>query len=136
MLSSQNKAECSLRGYAAREIPAVWSWVKPLVEKALDRGSNYTVEQIYDGLCCKEMQLWAYGTQAALVTTIQTKGGITFCLLLALGGRRMSDWFEYLPIVESWAKDEGAQEVRIYGRPGWIRLTGYDIEYCKLVKKL
>ena len=81
------------------------------------------------------MQLWTYG-ESALVTTIQTKGGKTYCLLLLLGGERMSEWFQYFPIVESWAKDEGAEEMRLYGRPGWKRLTGYDIEYCKMVKKL
>ena len=80
------------------------------------------------------MQLWSYG-ETALVTTIQTKGGKTFALLLLLAGR-MSSWTQYLPIVEDWARDQGAEEVRIYGRLGWKKLTGYAIDYVKLVKTL
>ncbi len=136
MLFSPKADEFKLRGYAAAEIPEIWPTARPLIKKALDRGSNYTLEQVYEGLCTKKMQLWMWADECALVTTIQTKGGIKFCLLLALGGTRMSDWFECLPIVENWAKDEGAQEVRVYGRPGWKRLPGYDIDYVKLVKKL
>jgi len=77
-----------------------------------------------------------YGDVAALVTSIQSKAGKKYCLLLALGGEALSSWFQYLPIVEAWAKDEGAEEVRVYGRKGWARLTGYEIEYVKLVKRL
>ena len=68
--------------------------------------------------------------------SMQVKAGKRYCLLLALGGEALSSWFQYLPIVEDWAKDEGAEEVRVYGRLGWKRLTGYDIDYVKLVKKL
>ena len=88
------------------------------------------------GLCRSEMQLWTWDDRAALVTAIQTSKGKTFCLLLGLGGEALSEWLQYLPIVEDWAKDEGAEEVRIYGRRGWARLTGYDIDYTSMVKKL
>jgi len=82
------------------------------------------------------MQLFMWQDRAALVTAIQTKADKTYCLLLTLGGDSMSVWFEQLPFLEDWAKRQGAEEMRIYGRYGWARLTGYDIEYCKLVKKL
>ncbi len=133
---SRRKDAFELRGYRADEIPTIWPVAAPLIQKALDRGSSYTLDQVYEGLCNKNMQLWMWGEEAALVTTIQTKAGITFCLLLALGGANLSAWFQYLPIVEAWAKDEGCEEVRVYGRLGWKRLTGYDIDYVRMSKKL
>ena len=136
ILILQNKAEFKLRCYSSDEVPSIWPVARPHIKKAIDRGSNYTLQQVYEGLCTKTMQLWMWGEDAALVTAIQTKGGIKFCLLLCLGGKDMSLWFHYLPVVEDWAKDEGAKDVRIYGRKGWQRLTGYNVEYVKIVKKL
>ena len=136
MLNFQNKEEFKLQCYSSDQIPSIWPIARPLIKKALDRGSNYTLNEVYEGLCTKSMQLWMWGEDAALVTAIQTKAGKTYCLLLALGGSDMSVWFQYLPLVEDWAKDQGAKEVRVYGRPGWKRLTGYDIDYCRMSKKL
>ena len=124
------------RGYQPNEIDSVWSIAKPMLQRALDRGSNYSIDDLYAGLLKGEMQLFMWMDRAALVTAIQTKEGQKFCLLLALGGDSMSIWFEQLPFLEDWAKGQGAKEMRVYGRPGWSRLTGYDIEYVKLVKKL
>ena len=135
-LNLQNKVEFKLRCYSSDEIPEIWPIARPLISKALDRGSNYTIDEVYKGLCTKTMQLWMWSDDAALVTTIQTKHGIKYCLLLALGGKDMSVWFQYLPLVEDWARDQGAEEVRVYGRPGWKRLTGYDIDYVRMSKKL
>ena len=117
------------------QIDSVWGDAKPLIQKALDRGSNYTIDQVYRGLRSKEMQLWMWGNDAALVTTIQNRDDKRWCLFLALGGECMNEWQEYLPIVEDWARSNGCQDMRIYGRAGWKKL-GFDIEYTKLVRKL
>lgn len=135
MLISLQAEESNLRCYSSDQIPAIWEKAKPFIETALNQGSNYTLDEIYDGLCTKQMQLWMYD-DAALVTSIQTDARNKFCLLVTLGGKRMVDWFQYLPIVEDWAKDQGAEEMRLYGRPGWKKLTGYKIDYCKMSKKL
>jgi hypothetical protein len=71
-----------------------------------------------------------------LITTIQIKNDVKFCLFLAIGGTKMDEWFKYINIVEEWAKSEGCEEMRIYGRPGWAKKTGYEIEYVKMVKRL
>ncbi len=134
MSISHLKVSC--KGYQADQIDSVWGVAKPLIQKALDRGSNYTIDEIHEGLLSNEMQLFMWMDKAALVTAIQTKRGKTFCLLLTLGGDSMSLWFEQLPFLEDWAKGQGAEEMRIYGRLGWARLTGYDIEYVKMVKQL
>jgi hypothetical protein len=134
MLNLQPTAE--LRCYGSEQIQAIWPVAKPLIQKALDRGSIYSIDEIYMGLRRKEMQLWMWAHKAALVTSIQNIDGKTFCLLLTLAGESMSQWFQYLPLVEDWAREQGAQEMQVYGRIGWARLTGYDIEYTKMVKIL
>ena len=134
MLNLQPTAE--LRCYGSEQIQAIWPVAKPLIQKALDRGSIYSIDEIYMGLRRKEMQLWMWADKAALVTAIQNIEGKLHCLLLALAGESMTQWFQYLPIVEDWAREQGAQEMQIYGRIGWARLTGYNIEYTKMVKTL
>jgi hypothetical protein len=117
------------------DIDSAWAIAKPHIERALQRGSNYTIDDIYAGLKSTAMQLWMWGDEAALVTTIQNKDEQRWLLFLALGGENMTEWQQYLPIVEDWARENGCQEMRIYGRAGW-KCLGFDIEYTKLVRKL
>ena len=122
-----------LRCYSSDQINHVWPDVKHHIESALDRGSNYTIHDIRIGLCTQQMQLWCYGTDAALVTTIQEKDGIKFCLYLALGGSKMDEWGKYQPLVEDWARENGCTEMRVYGRRGWKQF-GFEEVYTKLRK--
>ena len=138
-MSSVLKAPSKLRCFSAASIPAVWGAVSPHIQRALDRGSRYTLDEIRAGLVASQMQLWAWvdgGIEACLVTTIQTDDESTFCLLLALGGSKMEAWIEFLPLVEEWARDNGATEMRIYGRIGWAKVTGYGVDYTKMSKRL
>ncbi len=135
MLTLPRREESNLRCYTSWQIDEVWCIYKPHIQRALDRGSNYTIDEVYEGLKKAEMQLWTYGQDAALVTTIQSRDDKTWCLLLALGGSKMDEWKGFLPHVDEWAKSKGCSELRIYGRIGWKRL-GFDVEYTKLVRKL
>ena len=126
---------CKLRCYNSQDVYTVWPIYRPLIEKALDRGSIYTIDDILEGLCSSAMQLWTWGFDAAMVTTIQNDKETRWCLLLALGGTNMEAWKGYLPILEDWARTKGCEELRIYGRPGWKRL-GFQLEYAKLVRRL
>lgn len=124
--------------YQSCDIPNVWEEVKGYIESALIP-SNYTVDDILAGLCNKKMQLWVWkGSKiyGALVTMIQTKNEITFCLFLALGGSKIEEWKDHLYLVEDWAKTNGCTEMRIYGRRGWARKFNFDIDYTKMTRKL
>lgn len=121
------------KGVRPFELDDYWPIAKPLILKGL--GPEYTIEQVYNGIRDRSMQLWMYEDKAALVTIIQTTT-VKQCLLLACGGNGMSLWLKYLPWLEAWAKDQGAIQMAIYGRKGWERVLNYDIEYCKLVKKI
>ena len=115
----------------------MWDQVSPLIQKALDEGSNYCLADIMEGLCNKSMQLWVYHDfKCAMVTAIKEQDGEKFCLFLTMGGDDMSGWLKYLPIIEEWAKIQGCSEMRIYGRHGWVRTTGYDFQYSKMTKRI
>lgn len=138
-MNLQHRVAFDVVGVQVEELDTYWPVAEPLIQKALDRGSNYTIEQIREGLKFSNMQLWMYGLESALVTSIQSKAGKTWCLLLALGGKDMYLWFDHFPLLEEWAKDRGAQEMRVYGRIGWARYlkpSGYGVEWVKLSKPL
>lgn len=136
MLTSQQRDEFKLHCPAGDRLPEFWPTAKPMIQKALDRGSNFTIEDIEKGLHEGYMQLWMWADEAALVTTIQNRDDKTWCLLLAIGGESMDVWIKYLPLVEGWAKRNGCQEMRVYGRIGWAKVIGYDIEWTKMSKRI
>lgn len=139
MLDLQHKVKSELVCYSSDQIPSVWNQVKDFVQQALDQGSNYVLDDIEEGLLSKRMQLWCWQDteiRGALVTTLLNKDGMRFCLFLSLGGSRMNEWIDNLSIVEQWAKDQGCEEMRVYGRIGWARVIGYDVEYTKMVKRI
>jgi hypothetical protein len=113
-----------------------------MIQRALDRGAGFPIEEVYEGLCNKEMQLWTAQCggeiEAAIVTTIQTtREGGKGCLFLAAGGTNVDAWLnEFLSYAEPWAKSLGCREMRIYGRIGWARKTGYSVKYTKMTKEI
>ena len=137
--TSRYRVVSKLVCYHADQIPHVWEEVRGHIQRALDRGSNYSLQDIRKGLCRSKMQLWCWKSgriEAALVTTIQTKQDVKFCLFLVVGGSKMDEWCDHMSLVEDWAKEVGCTEMRIYGRIGWARKLGYDINYTKMTRRL
>ncbi|NJN46760.1 MAG: hypothetical protein HC808_10100 [Candidatus Competibacteraceae bacterium] len=122
--------------FTSDQIRAVWPEVSPHLQRGLDRGSNYTLRDIYKGLRRQKMQLWTSRNdviEAALVTSLQDG----YCLLLCAGGSNADEWVHWLPVIERWAKEHGFNEMRLYGRIGWLRkLKGFRAVYTKMVKQL
>ena len=110
--------------YQPDEIP--WEDIEELVDKALDRGSIYTAEDIRHGLEASAFQLWAWKDsqiKAILVTMIYG----ACCYLLLAAGTDMKNWLSNLDLVKNWACLEGCTEMRIHGRKGWERLLGFEV---------
>lgn len=132
-----------LREYPSENIEAIWEHAKTFVERALDRGSIYSLSEVLCGLIIGEMQLWTWADKkdetnikAAMVTAIQEKDGKRWCLLLTVGGGNMEEWLHHLPDLEGWARLNDCHEMQIYGRIGWSRVTGYTVDYTKMSKGL
>lgn len=119
-------SEYMLVTYPPEQIARIWSFVEKGVARALDCGSAYTLEEIYDGLKDSRIQLWAWekdSIDAVLTTSIRGED----CLLLTLSGRDV-EWLPSLTIVEQWAMEHGYTRLLIYCRTRWSRLLGFKID--------
>lgn len=137
-MSSQAEEKFKFVCYNSEQIDEVWPIVRPHIQRALDHEPNpgYTIDDIYDGLKLAMMQLWCWGDEASLVTTLQERDGRKWCHLLVMGGVGLNEWLPYLKLVEDWAKSKGCDQMQVYGRIGWSRVLGYDVEHTKMVKDL
>lgn len=113
--------------YSPKEIPFIWADVEHYIQKALDRGSFYRLEDIYSHLRSSTMQLWVYrNPKIKAVATTAISG--TNCYIVTLGGEDMREWIHTFYTIEKWALDEGCESMTIQGRKGWARVLGFDIE--------
>lgn len=104
-----------------------WPVLESFVQRALDRGSIYTLEEIKEGHAIGKFQAWSDDDLKAVLITALQEDHERFCLLLALSGENMRDWLPLLSYIEQWASLEGAKSIRIYGRKGWSRVVNYPI---------
>ena len=95
------------------------------IQKALDRGSHYTLEDVRQGVENGEMHILAR-KGAAIVLAIQ-EDSVRFCLILAFACADIRQWVYYIDGMYQWARDNGCVEMRIHGRKGWARMLNYDI---------
>jgi hypothetical protein len=73
----------------------------------------------------------------AAATTQLVKPHDKVCVLTACSGHDRDKWLPLFSRIEQYAKDEGCQKMRIYGRRGWERvLDGYTAEHVILEKPL
>ena len=112
--------------YQKEEIPVIWEMVEPFIHRGLDRGSIYTIEDVYDGLRNNSFQLWTFQNpqlKAVLITQILENN----CYLLILSGINMKEWLWTLVTIEEWAKSLNCKKMKIHGRKGWSRILNYNI---------
>lgn len=75
-------------------------------------------DEVINDLLSHRAQLWA-GEHSALVTQL-VKADEPY-VLVWLGGGRLSELLAIRPVVESWARIQGAKAARINGRTGWAK---------------
>lgn len=80
-------------------------------------------------------ELLAAGT-TELVTLIN---GRKLCVISTCAGKEMKTWQRFLSDIETYAKREGCEAVRFYGRAGWGRYfkdQGYTQPWLVVEKKI
>lgn len=112
-------------------------WVKaePFLWRAiLLTDGDETLISVRNGLRDGDRQLWmafedetmSRALMAVTTRLVQFGSGRRKCEIAQIGGDDMERWLGFLPIIESWAKDQGCSGMRIIGRRGWGRvLSGY-----------
>lgn len=113
--------------YQPEHIDRVWGEIRPFIERGLERGSTWNIDEIYEGLKSSDLQCWTAqnGALEAVLITALIKGD--FCVLLVLSGQNMGKWLHCIESVEAWAKTHQCQRMLIHGRKGWSRMLGYEI---------
>ena len=120
----------NISAIAPENIIKIWHKVAPLLEKATDKDSIITLEDIFN-------QLYTYNTallwivwdkkntdtiiSAMLTSILGTKeSGGPVLTMYCLGGTDKGSWLEHFNFVEKYAIDNDCNEMRIIdGRKGW-----------------
>jgi hypothetical protein len=106
-----------------------WPHVEPLLRPAIESQRLGSFEDIEESILCGCGLVWIAWDEkikAAASTTLQRINGELICVLTACGGEDMKSWLPLIAKIEEYAKAEGCQSLRIYGREGWLRaLDGY-----------
>lgn len=112
-----------------------------MIQKALDRGlGEWKAGDILGFLLSRDMQLWVAVNdgqiEAAGVTQIVTYPRKKVCDAVLCGGSGVRQWFENLATVENWARANGCEFIRAYGRRGWVRAVRWNAAQSIAIKEL
>lgn len=132
--------EWVVSGVSSERIESIWPKVEPLLQKAIDRGhGEHEAGDILGFLLSRDMQLWIAADEeirAAMVTQIINYPRLSVCQVIYLGGEGLKFWKSAKPLIEAWAKSQGCQELRAYGRRGWCRVFGMEDIYTVASRRL
>lgn len=97
-----------------------WARCKPWLEAACNEGVAWSIEDVEDQILAGDATFWP-GKQCAAVTTFwEGRRGKVLNFWL-LGGDLDELLNDMRPVIETWAKGQGASQVIGLGRPGWER---------------
>lgn len=75
----------------------------------------------------------------AAVTQISQAETSKYCMIVACGGECAMSWIPLISKIETYARNEGCELMRILGRKGWVRVLkdkGYAESRVVLEKRL
>ena len=103
-----------------------------------DLGDFATLEtEVWDGKALLWLAWIWPEIKGAAVTQISKSENSKVCTIIDCGGEGCRRWFSLIEKIESYAKDEGCDCVRIFGRKGWTRiLPGYSAPMVMLERRL
>ena len=116
-----------------------WLRCKPMIEAALEYGAGtHTIEDIEN--CIEDGSLRFFSSpNSAVIVEIFTSGRKKVISFFLAGG----DLTELKTIIEprllGWAKAQGCNQVRVVGRPGWVRAirdVGYKSSWMMVYKDI
>ena len=105
----------------------VWPEVQPWLERAISHGQgDENIWDVFVALARGAYTLWHSPTRfAAVVQTIrqprQSVATILYC-----GGRGLSEIEEAFAFGKLWARENGVNVIRVWGREGWERILGME----------
>jgi hypothetical protein len=119
-------AECQVICVDPSRVSEVWPHVAHFIEAAAARGDLTTYDDLKHSVFERGCLLWlAYCKQnieAAAITDLMRSAKSKVCIVTACGGVNYQRWLPLLEKIEEFARAEGCDCVRIFGRHGWKRL--------------
>ena len=122
-------------------LPEVWPLVTHWIRRAMERADLGSFDVVEADVFNDRALLWLVydgpKTLAAVVTKIVLTEKSRVCLILAVGGEGAKDWTHLLSDAERYARAEGCDAIRLFGRRGWQRLLpDYSARNIVLEKRL
>jgi hypothetical protein len=123
----------------------LWPLAAPLLRSAISRTGLSAFVDIEQDVLRGNALLWiavsnmegALTIEAAASTLLQLTDAGKVCVITACSEKDRLRWLPLIAGIEAYAKDEGCQRVRIFGRKGWLRvLDGFEEEQIVMDKKL
>jgi hypothetical protein len=107
-------------------VDSIWPHVSHLIESALrESRSDLTAAHIRSKIDGGKSLLWIVWDRSLLgagTTEIaKLENSRRICVITTCAGRDHGAWEHVLDDIERYAKQEGCDAVRFYGRSGWIR---------------
>jgi hypothetical protein len=114
-----------------------WPLVCKYIQSALDLSNGESdIEDILKMLQEEELGLWIAWSQelkrpvACCTTMIQDYPKKKVCTIVHFGGDTFLEVGNLIPKIQRYAKEQGCQSMRVYGRKAWVkRLTSYGFDY-------
>lgn len=127
---------------APGQVDAIWPHVRVFIETAFARGrGDDNAAMIEADVREGRALLWIVwdgsGLLAAATTKIINAASKKLCIITSCGGRELPRWLAFIADLETYARREGCNALRIEGREGWAKMfPQYRQPYIVLEKAL
>ena len=114
-----------LCGIPSSNVQYLWESVKYQLHAALEYADDkFTLENIYEYLKEKSMQLWlvvsGHSTiHASIVTQIVEYANKKVMFIVLVGGVKFDEWSHVIETFTAFAQSHDCQTIEGYGRAGW-----------------
>ena len=124
-----------------KQVHLIWPQVSHWIRAAIERGDLGTFDSVESDVLSGQAFLWLAWNEpdieAAVVTQLVKTERTKSCVIVACGGKSAPNWSGLISQIESYAKAEGCDAVRIFGRSGWARVyPDYQVARVVLEKRL
>jgi len=125
------------------KIEELWQHVEPVLAPAFGdkTAPDSTIESTLEALRRGAALLWVVWSEdrrkilAAATTEIWNLASRKVCVVTSCAGQSVEEWSHYLRDMERYAREEGCDVIRIYGRKGWKKFFPDYIEPWTTIQK-
>jgi len=127
-------------------VEQVWPLAADMLSKAVEFSNGVSLPEEGKLIASGVKQLWMViddeaapnKAVAAGITSIKQHGdGTKTANIEMFGGENMKAWFALKGDFETWAKDEGCSDIRLFARKGWAKhLPDYALTHYMMRKAI